>query len=113
MLIFQRLWLGNFRLLIFLSSFLLITNFSSQAFGQESLINYENSQYGVKLSYPSDWDIAVNENEIRLNSAVDNSNGFLNSIVIIAYPSYCESLEKLLPPVVLQIDSNLKNIVYL
>jgi hypothetical protein len=96
MLELQETWLRKFGVLILIASCLLITNYTSQAFGQDSLINYENSEYGVKLYYPSDWDIAENGNEIRLNSAIDNSNGFLNSITILAYPSYCESLERLM-----------------
>src|SRR5688500_16280907 len=96
MLVFREIWASNFMVLAVFASFLLITNFSSQVYGQDSLVKYENSQYGVKLSYPSDWDIAVNGNEIRFDSAVDNSNGFLNSIVILAYPSFCQSLEKLM-----------------
>jgi hypothetical protein len=92
---FHEMWISDFRVLIFLASFILITIFSPQVFGQDSLVNYENSQYGFKLSYPSDWDIAVNGSEIRFNSPVDNSNGFLNSIVILADPAFCESLEKL------------------
>jgi hypothetical protein len=92
---FHEMWISDFRVLIFLASFILITIFSPQVFGQDSLVNYENSQYGLKLSYPSDWDIAVNGSEIRFNSPVDNSNGFLNSIVILADPAFCESLEKL------------------
>jgi hypothetical protein len=92
---FHEMWVSDFRVLIFLASFILITIFSPQVFGQDSLVNYENSQYGLKLSYPSDWDIAVNGREIRFNSPVDNSNGFLNSIVILADPAFCESLEKL------------------
>ena len=95
MFVYQKIPIGNFWILVAIASFLIITN-SSQVFGQDSLVNYENSQYAVKLSYPSDWDLVENGNEIRFNSAVDNSNGFLNSIVILAYPSYCESLEKLI-----------------
>ena len=92
---FHETWVGDFRVLISLASFMLITSLSPQAFGQDSLVNYENSLYGLKLSYPSDWDIAENGNEIRFNSAIDNSNGFLNSIIIRANPAFCESLEKL------------------
>jgi len=84
----------DFRVLISLASFIFITSLSPQAFGQDSLVNYENSQYGFRLSYPSDWNIEENDNEIRFDSPVDSSNGFLNSIDILAYPAYCESLEK-------------------
>lgn len=96
----------KFGILIGITSCLLITNYSSQALGQTSLINYENSEYGIKLYYPSDWDIEVNGNEIRLNSAIDNSNGFLNSIIIVAYPSYCESLEKLMEREIEELKGN-------
>jgi len=96
----------DFRVLISLASFILITSLSPQAFGQDSLVNYKNSQYGLKLSYPSDWNVEENGNEIRFDSPVDSSNDFLNSIDILANPAYCESLEKVKE----QEIANLKNL---
>lgn len=95
-----------FTVLITVAS-LLITNIPSQASAKDSLAEYENSQYGVKLSYPSDWNISVNGNEIRFDSAIDNSNGFLTSIVVLAYPSYCESLKKLAEKEIEQLNEKL------
>ena len=104
---FRETWVGDFRVLISLASFMLITSLSPQAFGQDSLVNYENSQYGFRLSYPSDWNIEENDNEIRFDSPVDSSNGFLNSIDILANPAYCESLEKVKEQEIADLKKNL------